>query len=195
MRKSSIENSLAALADGELVEMAQNGHRPAFESLFYRHQDRIYTLALGIVGNPSDAKDVVQETFLKTYKKLSSLRKDGAVLAYLCRTASNSAIDVLRSRKGVHQVALDDAGRELQISSPAPNPEEAYQQMANNHALASALMELSEEHRVVVVLHHLEGLAVEDIAKRTGVPVGTVKSRLGRARETLKRKLTGKVET
>jgi RNA polymerase sigma-70 factor (ECF subfamily) len=186
------DQSLALLPDGELVELAQKGRRAAFESLFFRHQNRIYTLALGIVGNVSDARDVVQETFLKTYMRLARLRKDGAVLAYLCRTATNASIDVLRSRRGMQgNLSVGDKG--MEIASNAPGPEAVYEQHAAHEALARALLALSPEHRLVIVLHHLDGQSLEDIAARIKVPVGTVKSRLGRAREALKRKLTGKV--
>ena len=191
IEESPIDEALH-LQDGDLVERAQKGREDAFETLYYRHLDKLYTLAYGIVGNQADARDVVQETFLKALKKLPKLRPDGAILGYLCRTASNAAIDVLRARRSSHTVHFDDVQAETLPSDDA-DPKEALELKLNNAALTAAMMQLSEDHRVVVVLHHLEGCSVEEIASRLALPVGTVKSRLGRARETLRRRLLGKV--
>lgn len=180
------------MQDGDLVELAQKGREDAFEKLYYRHLDKLYSLAYGIVGNQADARDVVQETFLRAYQRLPKLRKDGAILGYLCRTASNAAIDVLRARKSSQVVHLDDV-RADSMPSNGPEPEGVLEANINQSALAAALMQLSDDHRVVVVMHHLEGCPVEEIAVRLGLPAGTVKSRLGRARETLRRRLLGKV--
>jgi RNA polymerase sigma-70 factor (ECF subfamily) len=189
--ESSIDQALH-LQDGDLVELAQKGREDAFERLYYRHLDKLYSLAYGIVGNQADARDVVQETFLKAFQRLPKLRRDGAILGYLCRTASNAAIDVLRARRSSHVVHLDDVQADS-MPSEEPDPEGALESKINHSALAAALMQLSDDHRVVVVLHHLEGCPVEEIAERLALPVGTVKSRLGRAREALRRRLMGKV--
>jgi len=180
------------LQDGDLVEQAQKGRGDAFEKLYHRHLDKLYSLAYGIVGNPSDARDVVQETFLKAFERLPKLRRDGAILGYLCRTASNAAIDILRSRRTSKVVHLDDVGGDS-LPSQDSDPKETLESKLDDRALAAALMQLSDDHRVVVVLHHLEGCSVEEIANRLDIPPGTVKSRLGRAREALRRRLLGKV--
>jgi RNA polymerase sigma-70 factor (ECF subfamily) len=180
------------LQDGDLVERAQKGSEDAFEKLYYRHLDKLYSLAYGIVGNQADARDVVQDTFLRAYQRLPQLRRDGAILGYLCRTASNAAIDILRARRNSRAVHLDDVKADL-LPNDEPDPEGELEANINQAALAAALMQLSEDHRVVVVLHHLEGCPVEEIAQRLAIPAGTVKSRLGRAREALRRRLLGKV--
>ena len=189
--ESSIDQALH-LQDGDLVELAQKGREDAFEKLYYRHLDKLYSLAYGIVGNQADARDVVQETFLKAYQRLSTLRRDGAIFGYLCRTASNAAIDVLRARRSSQVVHLDDVKADT-MPSNEPDPDGALEANINHSALTAALMQLSEDHRVVIVLHHLEGCPVEEIAERLALPTGTVKSRLGRAREALRRRLLGKV--
>jgi len=180
------------LQDGDLVELAQKGSEDAFEKLYHRHLEKLYSLAYGIVGNQSDAKDVVQETFLKAFQRLPKLRRDGAILGYLCRTASNAAIDILRARRSSKVVHLDDM-REDSLLSRDDDPKEALESKLDNKALTAALMQLSDDHRIVIVLHHLEGCSVEEIASRLALPPGTVKSRLGRAREALRRRLLGKV--
>lgn len=182
------------MLDGDLVEQAQKGREEAFEKLYYRHLDKLYSIAYGIVGNQADAKDVVQETFLKAFQRLHQLRRDGAILGYLCRTASNAAIDMLRSRRNATVVHLDESWSDT-LASDESDPKEAFEIKVNNVALTAALMQLSDDHRMVIVLHHLEGCPVEEIASRLGVPAGTVKSRLGRAREALRRRLIGKVIT
>ncbi len=182
--------ALQHLGDAELVERARSGERAAFESLFHRHQDRIYTLALAIAGNPSDAKDVVQETFVRAYKKLGSLRGDRGVLAYLRRTATNAAIDVIRARRSDREVSLEsfaDGGES--IADPANGADRFVEAMSDSNSLMEALLSLPDDQRFVVVLHHLEGARVSEIAKILGVPTGTVKSRLGRGRESLRRRM------
>jgi RNA polymerase sigma-70 factor (ECF subfamily) len=193
MRDRPITGSFALLPDGELVELAQRGQRAAFESLFHRHQNRIYTLALGIVGNEWDARDVVQETFVKTFQRLANLDKDGAVAAYLCKTASNTAIDVLRRRHGSEIMLSEDLIENEGYQSAVLGPDEALRKSIHSEELMKAVLTLRHEHRVVVVLHHLEEQPVEEIARRLNVPVGTVKSRLGRARDILRRKLFASV--
>lgn len=188
------ERTLAHLADAELVELAQKGQRAAFESLFHRHQDRIYTLALSILGDPSDAKDVVQETFVRAYRRLSHLRGDSGVLSYLCRTATNAAIDIIRERKGAQAFSVEAfAESGFDFADHRATPQHALEKRVENDALFRALTSLPIDQRIVVVLHHLEGKQVEEIARILKIPAGTVKSRLGRGREALRRKLMGKV--
>jgi RNA polymerase sigma-70 factor (ECF subfamily) len=183
------------LGDGELVERAQKGQVAAFEDLFERHRDRVYTIAYAVLGNPTDAVDVVQDTFLRAFKKLHRFRKDGAVSAYLYRTARNAAIDILRARKGVQTTSLDEAdGSPRPIPDPGDTPERAFRRRTNEEALIRAVAQLSEEHRAVLVMHHIEGLSVEAIARELRIPAGTVKSRLGRGREALRRKLLGTLD-
>jgi RNA polymerase sigma-70 factor (ECF subfamily) len=182
--------SLALLADEVLIELAQKGQRAAFETLFQRYRDRIYTLAYGILGNSSDAKDVVQTTFLKVYKHLGRLKKEPGVGAFLARVATNTAIDILRARKAIPVVSLDE-GTLTPQAHPHERPDIYLERKTTKEILMKALAQLPAEQRVVIVLHHLEGLSVETIAKKLKIPVGTVKSRLGRGREALRRKLKG----
>lgn len=186
--------SLSLLTDGELVGLAQKGERPAFEELFHRHRDRLYTLALGITGDQNEAGDVVQETFLRAYKRLHALEKDRSLIAYLCRTASNTAIDVLRARRQNKTVSLDehaDLGLDAQAVRLGPDGTVIRDHQAA--ILMEAVVALPEDQRVVIVLHHLEDIGIAEISERLKIPAGTVKSRLGRGREILRKKLEGKV--
>ena len=192
MRDEAQHIALQQLSDGELIGLTQQGNRAAFESLFHRHQDRVFTLALGIVGNHADAKDVVQETFLKTYKRIKSIDTERAVLAYLLKTASNTAIDTLRARK-TNTLFSIDAQDSPQIQSTQLTPQNIAERAGDEQHLFQAVLSLPDHQRVVIVLHHIRGLPVDAIAKRLRIPEGTVKSRLGRAREVLRRKLIGKI--
>ncbi|HWP31956.1 MAG TPA: RNA polymerase sigma factor [Fimbriimonadales bacterium] len=186
---------LAQESDKHLVELAQAGNLDAFETLYHRHKERLYTVAVGILGNHSDAQDIVQEAYLRSFSRLEKLRKETSILAYLLRIVSNAAIDILRFRKTSHTVPLEGANQGIdEIPDAQRNPEVAMEEANRVSILQEALLTLPADQRVVVVMHHIEGLPVQDIAEQLKIPVGTVKSRLGRARETLRRKLQGKLE-
>lgn len=186
--------SLTQLSDTDLLGLAQEGQRAAFETLFHRHQDRIYSIALGILGNSGDARDIVQETFFRAFRRLRTLDRERGLLAYLCKTASNAAIDALRNRRMGKVVSL-----EVQVAAgfDAPDvrlgPEGVALRGVQSETVLNEVIKLPDDQRVVVVLHHLEGLPLQDIAARLRIPVGTVKSRLGRGRDSLRRKLVGKI--
>jgi RNA polymerase sigma-70 factor (ECF subfamily) len=186
--------SEVAIADGELMRRAQAGEEAAFEALFERYRDKTFTIALSILGDPSEAADVVQETFLRAYRNLARFREDGAIKSYLYRTARNAAIDTLRRRKTDSTSLEHPDGGERSLLDPNDRPDQRLQKKTNLIELHKALNSLSEEHRVVIVMHHLEELSVDQIAEELKIPVGTVKSRLGRARETLRRKLLGTLD-
>lgn len=194
MNDASKVEPLGSLSDGDLVERAQQGHVAAFESIFHRHQNRIYTLAYSILRNTADAKDVVQETFVKAYAKLGRLKRDGALLAYLCKTAINASVDVLRSRKAGSPLSLgSESGLIDTLAVPETYPEGNADLNLTRETVREAVLELNDDQRIVIVLHHIEGLQVEEISAMLRIPVGTVKSRLARARESLRRKLIGRL--
>lgn len=195
MKDNSRLEPLVHESDQRLVELAQAGNLDAFEMLYHRHKDRLYTVAVGITGNPVDAQDIVQEAYLRSFSRLEKLRKETSILAYLLRVVSNAAIDILRFRKTSNTVPWEGANHGIdEMPDVQRNPEVAMEEANRVSILREALLDLPTEQRVVVVLHHIEGLPVQDIAEQLKIPVGTVKSRLGRARETLRRKLHGKLE-
>jgi len=182
-------------SDRQLVELAQAGDLDAFEILYHRHKDRLYTVAVGILGNHNDAQDIVQEAYLRSFSRLEKLRKETSILAYLLRVVSNAAIDILRSRRTSATVPFEGANQGVDaIPDVQRSPETAVEEANRDSILREALLALPQDQRVVVVLHHIEGLPVQEIAKQLKIPVGTVKSRLGRAREALRKKLYGKLE-
>lgn len=170
----------------------------AFESLVDAHYRRVYTLALRILNSPQDAQDVTQEVFLRAYRALPRLRADGAQAAWIRRIATNLCLDTLRRRKSaVPTVSLDapltddsEAHSAREIADEKLDPARILDQEERRAQVLRALENLPDDYRTVVVLHHLEDLRVEDIAEIVGVPTGTVKSRLSRARKALKRRLS-----
>lgn len=195
MKDDSRLKPLAQESDTHLVELAQAGNLDAFEVLYHRYKDRLYTVAVGILGNHSDAQDIVQEAYLRSFSRLDKLRKETSILAYMLRVVSNAAIDVLRFRKTSNAVPLEGANQGIdEIPDTQRSPEVAMEEATRMSILQEALLALPADQRVVVVMHHIEGLPVQAIAEQLRIPVGTVKSRLGRAREALRRKLQGKLE-
>lgn len=188
------------LADGatdrEIVERVVKGDVDAFGVLVDRYQDRIYSAVHNYVSNPEDALDITQDSLVKAYAKLRSFDASSAFYTWLYRIAVNTAIDFLRRRKSRPADSLDDErfteiGFEPVSKDPGIDPEKvavAHEQAAT---LRTAIGRLSHKLRGVLVLHDVEGLSQEEVADVLKIPVGTVKSRVSRARAEL-RELLGR---
>lgn len=181
------------LTDSELIARACEGEERAFEVLFHRYHAAVYRLLLGITNNHDDAQELAQEVFLRAYQELPRLQNRENLGAWLRRTATNLAIDKLRRNKRIRFDSLDaplttETGEEVewQLEDPAADVLTAVQSSELSEAVERALGQLSDIHRSVVVLHYMEGLPVEEVARMLGIPVGTVKSRLARARLALR---------
>jgi RNA polymerase sigma-70 factor (ECF subfamily) len=172
--------------DEELVRRFLLGDTEAFERLVERHRQRVYNLCLRVLGDPEDAADAVQDTFLSVLTKLRQFRGDAAFTTWMHRVAVNACHDL--SRKRLRQPLLRLAGDqdlpEAELGTPMPDPAE---ELAGTHDAVAALREVPEEFRVALVLADLHDMAYEQIAKVLGVPVGTVKSRVHRGRVALAR--------
>ncbi len=172
------------VADNDLVRSYLAGDGRAFTELVRRHERRIYNLAYRMLGRGEDAADATQEVFLTCLRKLSGFRGEAAFSTWLYRVALNVCHDALRTR-----------GREQLVEEPpeprlpgGPDPAEAAAAAAD---VQRALLLLPEDFRTVLILHDVQDLPYEDIAAAIGAPVGTVKSRLHRARLALARALRG----
>ncbi|MBM3141403.1 MAG: sigma-70 family RNA polymerase sigma factor [Chloroflexi bacterium] len=179
-----------------LVCRAQAGEIPAFNALVIRHQDAVYSLALRMLGGREAAEDATQEAFLRAYRRLDSFR-GGNFRSWLFSIVANAARDELRRRRRRPQVSLDraadDAGgerRAVEPPDPDPLPEARALQSEVRGALEQALRGLPPDWREVVLLVDVHGLAYDEAAAALGVPVGTVRSRLSRARAQLRSVLT-----
>lgn len=174
-----------------LIAEAQRGDVEAFNELVRRYERRVYSLCVRMLGDADAAADVCQETFLAAYRHLP--RFYGTQFrAWLFRIAANACYDVLRSRKRRYVLSLDALQEpdDLRAGFDLPDPTEQPDAIALRHelgaALTASLEALPPEQRIVVVLSDIEGLAYDEIAQVTGMNLGTVKSRLSRARARLR---------
>ena len=175
------------LDDAELVARSQGGDLGAFNAIVERYQTQVYNVAARVLGNRTTAEDVAQETFVSAYKAIDRFR-GGSLRAWLLRIASNLSIDNLRTSRRRPEASLDEA-----LLSPGFQPasrEESPEQRALSNELAGeiqrAILSIPDDQRTVLVLIDVQGMSYEEAADSTGVSVGTVKSRLNRARRRVR---------
>jgi len=180
-----------AESDDQLVRRTLAGDREAFGTLVERHRRRAYNLALRMLGREEDARDATQEAFLTAFRKLSSFRGDAAFSTWLHRVTVNACYDLLRRSARAPLAPSGDDQPQPEPGPPIPDHAEA---TADRVDVRRALLGLPPEHRAVLVLHDVQDLPYEEVARILGVPVGTVKSRLHRARVALGRELRGEAE-
>lgn len=183
------------MTDAELVTAAKGGDQTAFEALVRNHQRNMYSLALRHVGNPEDALDITQEAFFRAYKGLPKFQGNSSFSTWLYRLTVNICIDHMRKKKrgtALPFSALGDTDNPDAIPE-IPDlrylPENAAELAELQEALSKALETLSEEHRLVFILRGVHGLPYQTIAEILDLEAGTVKSRISRARENLRKEL------
>jgi RNA polymerase sigma-70 factor (ECF subfamily) len=159
-----------------------------FELTMWPHMRAAYNLARWLVRNDQDAEDVVQESFLKAYKAQESFR-GGEARAWMLSIVRNTAMDFLRREKSSVAVPLGDEGLEPKDNSP--DPERVLLDQSRREQVRQAISRLAPEFREVIVLREIEGLSYKEIAFVLGIPMGTVMSRLSRARNLLIPELGG----
>ena len=179
-----------------LVKKAQSNDLRAFDELVRLYQNKVYGLCYHLTGNHDDAQDVAQEAFIRAYKALGSFRNEADFGTWLHRITLNVWLNIKR-KNSPRVVSLDEPyesgnGSNIQREVPAVDgdPLEALEEKEFHGLVRSALNTLSEEHRAVLVLREIEGCSYEEIARMLGCSLGTVKSRLSRAREVLRRTMT-----
>ena len=182
--------------DRDLATEAGAGDTAVFERLFNRYQKRVYNLVYRMVGNEQDAADLTQEVFVRVYNSLSTLRSEEAFLPWvrtialnICRDHFRKSGRTLRADSLDKRMSVEEGEVEREVEDWSSNPERVFAKKDVQETVQRAINSLSQERRAVVVLHHIEGMDVKDIARELRLPVGTVKSRLARARDDLKRKL------
>lgn len=177
--------------DQAIVERVLEGDVEAFGVLVDRYQDRIYSAVRNYVSNPDDATDIAQDAFVKAYSKIRSFDAGSAFYTWLYRIAVNTAIDYLRKRKSRPTDSLEDEkfteiGFEPASRDVRTDPERVATASEQKAVLRSGIDRLSHKLRSVLVLHDVEGLSQEEVAEILKIPVGTVKSRVSRARAELR---------
>jgi len=175
--------------DPDLVGRARRGDREAFTQLVMQYQIPLYNMALRMVGTPDDAADVAQEAFLRAWEKIRTLRK-APFKPWLFQIAVNLCYD--HFRRGRRYGTMPDeeqGGKVVGLGLPAVDPEERALLSERNRLVRQSIEALDHDMRVALVLRDVNGMAYEEIAAVTKVPLGTVKSRIARAREQVQERL------
>ena len=176
------------MKEQEWIEAARKGDEAAFEQLVRTYENKVYHLALRMCNNPDDAMEIAQEAFLSAWRGLPFFREESSFATWLYRLTSNAAIDFLRrDKRNVTGPSLDDDKTFTQAPDPAPSPHSRAEQGELREALAAGLATLTPEHRQVLLLRELQGMSYEEIARALDLDLGTVKSRIARAREKLRK--------
>lgn len=175
--------------DRRLISDSLNGQPSAFGELVLRYQDRLFNAVVRVVDNSDDALDVVQDAFVSAYQSLASFKGDAEFYTWLYRIAFNTAVSLRRRRRLLVSLETGRDG-EAVIDPTDPNedtrPGVALERSEEEAALQAGLNRLSPEHRTVLVLKDIEGLKYEQIAEILDVPIGTIRSRIHRARLELR---------
>lgn len=195
----TVESEVSVAPDGQpeadLIALAKKGDMAAFDELVKSHFRRVFGVAYHMLGQREDAEDVTQAVFIKAHRALDRFRGQSAFSSWLHRIAVNETLNVIKKRKKATYVPMDD----LHLDSPEDpaharlisndSPERAAHLKDLNKLLNTALQSLSQPHRLVVVLHDLEGMPHDKIADLLGCSAGTVRSRLFYARQLLQLEL------
>jgi len=181
------------LDEKRLIQQAAAGDAAAFEKLVLRYQTQVYSLAYRMVGNEADAQDLAQEAFVRAWRALDSFQFSSQFSTWLYRLTSNICIDFLRSQKKRKHISLtvlqDDEQQQWDMPDHRPLPEEQMIVTQEREALAKAIAALDPEYRQVLILRIVNDCSYQQISEIMGIREGTVKSRLSRAREQLRKKL------
>ena len=189
-----------AIPDAQLVTLAKAGELSAFEALMHRHERAAYSLARRMLQNEQDAEDVTQQAFLSAVEHLAGFREEASFKTWLLRIATHAALKVIRKRKGLDTVSLEEATEvsDNLDSIPHPDyiadwrqsPEQLVERNETRRLLDEALALLDEKHRLVFLLRDVEGMSVKETADALGLGESNVKVRLLRARLQLREHLT-----
>jgi RNA polymerase sigma-70 factor, ECF subfamily len=174
--------------EAAIIEKARAGDLNAFNQLVLEYQDMAFNLAARMLNDDDAAADVTQTAFISAYRSLDSFR-GGSFRAWVMRMVSNACYDELRRRKRRPTISLEpvnDEDEEMEspswLADESPSPEEEMDRVELDQALQRCLFNLPEEFRTVVVMVDVEGMDYQEVSEATGKPLGTVKSRLARAR-------------
>ncbi|MDO4582195.1 MAG: sigma-70 family RNA polymerase sigma factor [Bacillota bacterium] len=193
--------SPAELPEEVLIRRAAEGDIVAFEYLLAAHQRRIYNIGLRMLGNAEDAADMTQEVLLKIYRSLPSFRGDAAFSTWVYRISVNTCRDMLRSaykrRERIFSdfSSADDDDREIDVADYSALPDAQMLDREDDRYLLELINGLTPKYRIVMVLREISGLGYAEIAESAGISIGTVKSRINRARAVMRKRLLADAES
>ena len=180
--------------DAELIAQALRGNQKAYKELTERHRASVYHIVYKIVRDGETANDLVQETFMKAFASLASYRPEYRFSTWLYKIAANCSIDYLR-KKRIRALSLDrhldgeSGSREIEIADYSYHPERDLERKEQRFSIEEAIESLPQKYREVIIYRHKDDKSYEEIADLLDMPIGTVKARIFRARELLKKKL------
>ena len=185
------------LADDQLVKQSLQGDGQAFEELVQAYQNKVYSLTYRYMGNEDDAYDMAQETFLKAYRSLRSFKGDSSFGTWIYRIATNVCLDEIRRRKrriipfslDEPMATLDGDEYEKEIADKSSSTDIIYEKKEFSRYIQQLLDEMKPDHKNAIVLRDIMELSYEEMASVLNCSIGTVKSRINRARSVLKKKL------
>ncbi len=184
-------------ADRILIHRALQGDQKAYEELMAKYRGSVLNLVQRMIDSRQEAEDIVQETFIKAFQALTSFNEEYAFSTWLFKIATNHCIDVLRKRK-LQTFSLDrpvrtkDGEVHRDFADRSYSPDQDAETAEHTRLILQAIEELPEKYRTVINLRHREDCSYEEIAELLHIPIGTVKARIFRAREMLKKKLKEK---
>jgi RNA polymerase sigma-70 factor (ECF subfamily) len=184
-----VQGTVSRSDDHRLIAACRQGDLDAFGQLVRRHQDRLYNTVFRLLGNAEDAQDVVQEAFLSAYQSLDGFKGHAEFFTWLYRIAYNTAISLKRKQRVTLSLSAGDNGAnplEPLDDSELSRPGHELERREEERRLQTALDKLSPEHRLVLILKDMEGQKYETMAAILQVPIGTIRSRLHRARAELR---------
>ena len=177
-------------SDEFLVKQTLSGDMQAFEELVSRYEGKIYGLAYRFMGNHADAGDLAQDTFIRIYKSLSGYRNDASFSTWLYQVAANLCRDELRKKKRRRSVSIDElietSPTNMPVADDAYSPENIVEMHESFRQVQACLNELSDDHRLILIMREMQELSYEEIAGMLQCSMGTVKSRISRARNALR---------
>jgi RNA polymerase sigma-70 factor, ECF subfamily len=188
------QNKDTSLSDEELISNALNGEQKAYQDLLFRYQRTVFHIVIKIIRNSEDAQDLVQETFMRAFNTLASYRSEFRFSTWLCKIAANCSIDYLRKKK-IKAFSMDkrfetkDGSVEVELEDKSANPEEYFLRKQKLISIEEAISALPPKYKEVIVYRHHDDKSYEEISRIMNIPIGTVKARIFRARELLKKKL------
>ncbi|MFQ3549168.1 MAG: sigma-70 family RNA polymerase sigma factor [Armatimonadota bacterium] len=201
MSDANIRNAMSAARQKEkeeeraLIQRCKNGEIGAFDELITKYEKRVFNYAYRVAGNYDDANDVAQEALIRVYNSLHTFRGDANFTTWMYRIVTNVFLDDRKKQKAHRKVSLDEYidldenSVTRQFEDNSPTPEVVIEKKEKDQFVQNAISTLPEYQKIIVTLYHIEDLSYEEIAEILQLPIGTVKSRLNRARLALKEKL------
>ncbi|HWQ30639.1 MAG TPA: sigma-70 family RNA polymerase sigma factor [Negativicutes bacterium] len=183
-----------------LVKKSQTGDIESFELLISSYDKKAYNIAYRVMGNEEDAKDMAQEALLRVFRSIKDFKGQSSFSTWLYRIVTNVCLDELRRRKNDKHISIDSTVQtengemHMELCSDKETPESVYERVEQRELIKKAIQELNDEYRSVIVLRDIQGFSYDEISTMLECSLGTVKSRINRARSMLREKLKTSME-